>query len=391
MKQTRNSQNPASLEDLISKAWQESASLGVPCERDTASVRTAVQPAQMWNPEIYFYSHRAAKGQLSQIEGQEIGIAFFNEDGYMVQSYTGCSRFEQELAARQLIPGSCWALSALGANAVSVGLCAQQNISMEGSQNYCRCLRGFSSVFHPLMLESNINWSSNISLSRCSQWMIGGVALLYRDSAAKPLCECIAHSIIRETSSFYYLLFATHRLLSLDNRAVIAVNIDPKKTYSIFNYNLSTFHIFNLTPKPLFGQRLDSIIDHSPDNDQFWDIVNSGNPQKNVPILLRINGTLGKYTLSLLHDQADTSMINNITLIVDSDAMISRNISHKIGNNAYFTFPKIIGMSPPFQEVIKQAKLMAERDRNILILGESGTGKDVFAQAIHNALSLIHI
>ena len=157
MKQTRNSQNHASLEDLISKAWQESASLGVPCERDTASVRTAVQPAQMWNPEIYFYSHRAAKGQLSQIEGQEIGIAFFNEDGYMVQSYTGCSRFEQELAARQLIPGSCWALSALGANAVSVGLCAQQNISMEGSQNYCRCLRGFSSVFHPLMLESNIN------------------------------------------------------------------------------------------------------------------------------------------------------------------------------------------------------------------------------------------
>jgi transcriptional regulator with PAS, ATPase and Fis domain len=41
--------------------------------------------------------------------------------------------------------------------------------------------------------------------------------------------------------------------------------------------------------------------------------------------------------------------------------------------------------NPVFLKAIDQAKLIARSNSNILLLGESGTGKDILAQAIHNA------
>jgi transcriptional regulator with GAF, ATPase, and Fis domain len=43
----------------------------------------------------------------------------------------------------------------------------------------------------------------------------------------------------------------------------------------------------------------------------------------------------------------------------------------------------IIGESAPMQRVYKMAHLVAPRDTTVLITGESGTGKDLMAQAIH--------
>lgn len=49
------------------------------------------------------------------------------------------------------------------------------------------------------------------------------------------------------------------------------------------------------------------------------------------------------------------------------------------------TFDKIIGNSSALQTVIKLAKKVAVTDVPVLLTGETGTGKEVFAQAIHNA------
>lgn len=52
---------------------------------------------------------------------------------------------------------------------------------------------------------------------------------------------------------------------------------------------------------------------------------------------------------------------------------------------APFTFDNIIGRSPLLAEVISQARKVAATDVAVLINGETGTGKDVFARAIHSA------
>lgn len=49
------------------------------------------------------------------------------------------------------------------------------------------------------------------------------------------------------------------------------------------------------------------------------------------------------------------------------------------------SFDKIIGKSKIMQQTIDLAKKVAETDTTVLLTGETGTGKEVFAQAIHQA------
>ncbi len=50
-----------------------------------------------------------------------------------------------------------------------------------------------------------------------------------------------------------------------------------------------------------------------------------------------------------------------------------------------YSFDSILGASPLLKEAIALAKIVAPNSTTVLLLGETGTGKEVFAQAIHNA------
>ncbi|MEK4576642.1 MULTISPECIES: sigma 54-interacting transcriptional regulator [Bacillus] len=58
------------------------------------------------------------------------------------------------------------------------------------------------------------------------------------------------------------------------------------------------------------------------------------------------------------------------------------NLSRK--QNTKFTFDHIIGDSRAIQSVITEAKRVIRTPSSILIIGETGTGKELFAQSIHN-------
>ncbi|KYO64334.1 Arginine utilization regulatory protein RocR [Thermovenabulum gondwanense] len=50
-----------------------------------------------------------------------------------------------------------------------------------------------------------------------------------------------------------------------------------------------------------------------------------------------------------------------------------------------YTFNHIVGKSTAILKAIEKAKKIASSDSNVLIYGETGTGKEIFAQAIHSA------
>ena len=56
----------------------------------------------------------------------------------------------------------------------------------------------------------------------------------------------------------------------------------------------------------------------------------------------------------------------------------------KIKDKNRLGFENIIGNSLPLQQAINLAKKIAATDTTVLLLGETGTGKEIFANAIHS-------
>jgi sigma-54 dependent transcriptional regulator, acetoin dehydrogenase operon transcriptional activator AcoR len=64
---------------------------------------------------------------------------------------------------------------------------------------------------------------------------------------------------------------------------------------------------------------------------------------------------------------------------------VGRLVNRVIGVQRTFSFDDILGTSSVMEKTKELARIAAGTSSNILIQGETGTGKEVFAQAIHNA------
>jgi transcriptional regulator with PAS, ATPase and Fis domain len=62
-----------------------------------------------------------------------------------------------------------------------------------------------------------------------------------------------------------------------------------------------------------------------------------------------------------------------------------RSTLHRKGLKAKYTFADCLGESTAIRSAIEQARRFSQTDANLLIYGETGTGKEIFAQSMHNA------
>lgn len=60
-----------------------------------------------------------------------------------------------------------------------------------------------------------------------------------------------------------------------------------------------------------------------------------------------------------------------------------RQLEEKVDKT--YSFDKILGKAPAIREAVSLAQKVAVTDTTVLLLGETGTGKEVFAQAVHQA------
>lgn len=79
------------------------------------------------------------------------------------------------------------------------------------------------------------------------------------------------------------------------------------------------------------------------------------------------------------------SNVLSFSIAILSQKDVISQVTKRLGHYAKATFQDIIGESQAISKAMKLAAKAAALKTNILLLGESGVGKDIFAQAIHNA------
>jgi transcriptional regulator with PAS, ATPase and Fis domain len=130
-----------------------------------------------------------------------------------------------------------------------------------------------------------------------------------------------------------------------------------------------------------YGQPIDSVIKKS----YFADVLTKGEPIRGALL------STGKHSLIISIDpiKLDQNVIGAVMTLQKQTEI--QNIEHKMRrvlaqkHSADKTFADIVGSSPAIHAAKKLALKFAAVDSTVMIVGGTGTGKELFAQSIHNA------
>ena len=76
--------------------------------------------------------------------------------------------------------------------------------------------------------------------------------------------------------------------------------------------------------------------------------------------------------------------LQEINALINMEATVRKGLYQR-GNVARYAFDDIKGGSPQLLEAVNMARRFSRLQSNVLIIGDTGTGKEMFAQSIHNA------
>ncbi|MHC1759272.1 MAG: sigma-54 interaction domain-containing protein [Negativicutes bacterium] len=137
-----------------------------------------------------------------------------------------------------------------------------------------------------------------------------------------------------------------------------------------------------VAPPPLIGSNIQNAINGV----DFAQCLLSGSGVSDEVVLIGDQ----HYLLSVNPIQHHSGAISGAVVIIrpvskvqKMETKVRRELAAK-GNVAKYTFEKISGDSVELQKTLTLARRFAKTDLSILIEGESGVGKELFAQSIHN-------
>lgn len=164
-------------------------------------------------------------------------------------------------------------------------------------------------------------------------------------------------------------------VLAAVNDGVIAVD---RHGY-ITQYNPATENIIHVTAKNAIGKHLSAIF---PPSIPLFAAISKGQSYTNCEIMLERTGshylTSGRPIIA-----EDGHIIGAVATMKDTRDI--KTMFYTISGPANQSFGEIIYASKTMHHVAEMAKTIARGDSSVLIRGETGTGKELFARAIHAA------
>ena len=302
--------------------------------------------------------------------------ALFDADGCLFR-LLGSETMLQALADDGITAKTSWKLENIGPNAVTVGLAAGCQMSTVGMENYALPLQKYALYFAPVTLQNDYPPHALIEN--------GGIAIFVPAEQHRPEYSLLAFSLANNIMVNIHFLLRNSQAHDAKGLGVLFLDISfASRKVTINHYNQKLFEILDIPPCDIAFRPVEVLFDPPPKNQDFWSIIQKRKYLRDHEITLSVQGKEVRCILSSdINDQPSLHVLS-VVLSLTTAKEISSSVAQKMGNGAVRTFDDIIGSSAALRTAIDRARVFAQTDSNVMLLGESGVGKDIFAQAIHN-------
>lgn len=317
-----------------------------------------------------FYT--VAKEQIDKLytllRGTGFCMALADKDGYVLY-IIGDTDLVEHFKNRNCIPSYRWTEKDMGTCAIGLTLEDKKPIYIPGNEMYATLAQNISNSGAPVF-DIDGSLLGVISLSGYTEKMHIHTLGLVCQAA-----EAVTSHLKEQRHSKELAIKNKYMSALLEAGTKGIVTIDPKGR--IVQTNQKARCIFELD-KNCIGKPFSSL---TKTNFNFEQVLHKGKRF----LAREISTNKGNGFLALDPVIMKNGEIVGAILTITEKKEMMQLAMEMTGAKAHFTFDAIVGTSPKLLEALEIAKIAAKNTASLLIYGETGTGKELFAQAIHNA------
>ena len=363
------------LEIVIQRSLERSARYGVDPHLDGAPESTRLTDARLKariSDQSLFYA--LAKEQIDSLyrllKDTGFCMALADAEGYVLY-VVGDPDLVEHFKRRRCVPGYRWTERDMGTCAIGLALEERIPVFLPGDKMYSALAQSLSNAGAPVFSPDGRDVLGAISLSGNSDMMHVHTLGLVRQAAETVTAQLWERERIRELAIKNQYMRA---LVESDSRGIVTVNPDGR----IVEANRTARKLLKL-PSGCEGKPFEETVGESYN---ITDYLKDGKGFRAREILARRSGSTHFASLDPIR-MSSGELVGGLFTVLEKKEMM-RMAVEMTGTHAHFTFDSILGTSESLRSALHLAHIAAGSTAPVLLYGETGTGKELFAQAIHN-------
>jgi transcriptional regulator of acetoin/glycerol metabolism len=285
--------------------------------------------------------------------------------GYVLKT-VGDAEIVQMADDLRFNPGALWGDMQVGTNAISVALDYDTPIQMVGPEHYCRKHHKWTCSAAPIHdIDGRVVGCLDMS---------GPSGDAHAHTLG--LVMAAAFGIERQLSNLYRWEL-TRSALDNSPESILLLN----EQFQVVWTNRTACRTLNATSERLSELDFRQLL---PDVDwskiEKWE-ADTQFSTNDTPLIVGTEKTYCSVEISSTLYRSDERAYS---VSIKNQDQVLKSVNVLSGNHALSTFSDILAVSPIMKKTIVVAQRFARYSGNILIEGEVGTGKSLFAQALHN-------
>lgn len=406
---------PAEAAPGVALAWRRCAERGL--------ARTAAIPLEATDPTALFenatisqrlgLARPAMEDVFQFIEGSHCVIGFTDAEAHLLD-LVGDRRLLYELVKHGWTAGSCWSEASAGANAIALALTDAFPTQVSGDAHYCQALAPYCTSAAPVYDSLGSIVGALVAITRVEDSHPHTLGMI--SAAANALTGELSMTLWQ--SSANERLAELHAILQTLSEGVILLQPNGAVT----QMTAQAGRLLGLSPARVTGRRLADVVELPA---VLADALSVGGELRDEEVSFRVGGE--RVTcLCTLHAIAAPSAYGGsgaFASLLDAGGAVNpsggatghraagrrelrvsprgavgcfvlslrsieraQRLAHRMtGAQARMRFGNIVGQSPALLGAVRLAQIAAESASTVLLRGETGVGKEIFAQSVHNA------